>query len=195
MSRPNRQSGIATLIALVALAIMLIAAVALIHSSGVSQVAAGNLAFRRDLLNRAEVAINAVQASFAAGGALNATGAPDSNQKAANYSATTLASTSNNDGIPDILLASDASFAVNFQAGDIVDTANGIKIRYVVDRISSSAGPPSVSASSIGTVQFDASGSADAAKAGGGNHPVYRLSVRISGPNNTQGFLQTTFTQ
>ena len=43
-------------------------------------------------------------------------------------------------------------------------------------------------------VAADASGSSFLKKAGGGTRPVYRISVRVTGPRNTQAYLQNTVT-
>lgn len=191
----RKQSGIATVVVLIALVIMLIAAVALIHSTGVSQVAAGNLAFRRDVTNRGEAAIAQVDTYFAPGGALNSESAKQNNLASNNYSATILPSTTNSAGIPDALLESDSSFTGTWKAGDITDSAGGVTIRFIIERMCNAAGAATTANCSVGQLQRDTSGTAGEFKAGGGMIPVYRVSVRVSGPHNTQAFLQGTFTQ
>jgi len=189
----HRQQGIATLITLIALVIMLIAAVALVRSTNVSQVAAGNLAFRRDLTNRAEYATNKVDSLFGTGGTLNDATARQSNSASNNYSATTLA-TDAASGLPSVLLSSDATFSGTWTGADI-DAGDGVTVRYIIDRLCNATGAPTASNCANGLTQFDTSGSAGETKAGGSFAPVYRVSIRVSGPKNTQAFVQTTFVQ
>jgi Tfp pilus assembly protein PilX len=187
----QRQHGIATLVTLVALLVMLIAAVALIRSTNVSQIASGNLAFRRDITNRGEQAASVAYALFSTGYLAEAANRL-SNSTGNNYSATTLA-TDAKSGLPSVLL-NDTTFASNWTtSADIVDATNGIKIRYIIDRMCSATGAPSKANCSIGTLNSDTGGTQGEQKAGGTFIPVYRLSVRITGPKNTMTFLQTTF--
>ena len=81
-------------------------------------------------------------------------------------------------------------------APDLVGATPDVKIRYVIDRLCNAAGgansPHCVQSSALPT---------------GGSTPnltsallppsatVYRVSVRVSGPRQTQAFLQTTFTK
>lgn len=186
----NRQNGIATLITLIALVIMLIAAVALIRSTGVSQLAAGNLAFRRDLTNRAEAAVATVNTLFTSG-SLNATSSRWTSNAALNYSATTLAATKQ-PGVPDALLASDTSFAtVGATSNDL--SADGVTVRYVVDRMCSATGAPALGACAFGVVKQATGGGQGDPTLAGANLVVYRISVRVTGPHNTMEFMQATF--
>src|SRR3979490_1993343 len=91
VSVPTRQRGVVLLFSLIALVIMLIAAVALMRSFNSSLFTAGNIAFKRDMQNQSERAVDTVLTAFRTGALNTSTGraASDSTQ---NYSAVMLAS-------------------------------------------------------------------------------------------------------
>ena len=117
---------------------------------------------------------------------------------------------SNEQGLPDALLTSDTAFAAAFTKSDIDVSSQRVKIRYVVDRLCTAAGIPTTancsmsddpvplgSSSSEGDRAEDPpTGGAAAAGAGPAvsRRVVYRVSVRVSGPRDTQAFFQTTLT-
>lgn len=187
-----RQRGVVLIFALIVLLILTIGGVALLRSMSSSLFAAGNLAFRRDLMNQGEQAVANVMAQFQTG-ILATSGVTDADLITANYKSITLGT--NPQGVPNALL-SDAVFATVGQASnDIIDATSGVKIRYVIDRLCNLPGV----AISTNCVQ-------STAVPGGGTHnrntsvappsaTVYRLSVRVSGPRSTQVFMQTTFTR
>ena len=190
----SRQRGIATLIALVALVMMALVVLALVRSSDTSTVIAGNIAFRRDLTNQAQRVIPVASTLFSSGALA---GGPSSSTrwgdvKTSNYFAETLAS--NNQGIPNILL-NDNTFTGT--AGDITDTTAGVTIRYAIDRLCTNATPgtpvaPTAAICVQGFVTTPNSGTAGVAQAGSIFIPAYRLSIRVTGPRETQAFVQVT---
>lgn len=188
------QRGIATLIAIIALLIMTIAVLALVRSSDTSSQIAGNFAFRRDLTNQAQIAVSQAGAAFATGGLLATEAARQADNPGANYSATMLSppTAKPSQGIPSVLLASDYTFDnnTNFTAGNFTD--NGVTLRYVIDRLCTATGPPSALTCVQGQQSSDKGGTAGIQKAGGSFIPVYRITIRASGPHNTQAFLQST---
>ena len=105
---PSRQRGVVLLFSLVALVVLLIAAVALMRSFNSSLFMSGNIAFKRDLQNQGERAVEKAMARFRTGGTLETDAARSADLKASNYSATMLPS--NPQGIPNAL-QSDANFA------------------------------------------------------------------------------------
>ena len=186
------QLGVSMLITLIALLLLMIGAVAMVRAFGTSSMLAGNLAFRRDLTNEGELAMQAARQLFQSG-ALNSDTAREASAPAANYSATRLAT--NAQGIP-LLLVKDSLFAGSGMSGarDIVDTSKGVSMRYVIDRQCTSAGAFSESACMSTHDGGDAGGSNWLKKPGGIARPVYRVTVRITGPRATQAYLQTTLT-
>jgi Tfp pilus assembly protein PilX len=184
---PARQRGVVLIFSLIVLLILTIGAVALMRSMSNSLFGAGNLAFRRDLVNQGEQAVSTVLKEFQTGG--NLVGATTANAPTHNYSATILPT--NAQGVPNVLLA--ATLGSVGTAGDITGPTSDISIRYVTDRLCSVAGP----ATAALCVQSTANPTGGTATS---NAPppvpaatVYRLSVRVSGARSTQVFLQTTF--
>jgi type IV pilus assembly protein PilX len=189
---PRQQSGVILIIALIALVILMIGGVALVRSFDTSMLMSGNTAFKRDLVNQGErgmaQAITALSAGALASEATRQADVPGSN-----YSATSLASDLH--GIPQVLLSDDATFGAAYTAGDIADAASKVTIRYVIDRQCSAAGAFSADTCTTTTATAaDKGGSSFLKKAGGGLRPVYRISVRVTGPRNTQAYLQSTVT-
>jgi len=158
-----------------------------------SLTSSGNLAFHRDLVNQAELAVATVMTEFKTN-ALPLGGVTTASLVGANYSAQALPT--NPQGVPTALLDDTIFATVGTAANDLVGATADVKIRYVIDRLCNAAG----GASSPHCVQSSALPT-------GGSTPnltsallppsatVYRVSVRVSGPRQTQAFLQTTFTK
>jgi type IV pilus assembly protein PilX len=197
MNRPQfvssaRQRGVVLIFSLLVLLILAIGAVALLRSVNSSLASSGNLAFHRDLVNQAEQAVSTVMTEFRTNGPpLN--GATTGDLQAANYVSTTLPT--NAQGVPLVLLDNTAFAAVGVAANVIPGATPDVTIRYIIDRLCTNTG----TASSPNCVQ-----STGLPTGGTANHntavappsaTVYRVSVRVDGPRNTQAFLQTTFTK
>ncbi len=71
---PARERGVVLLFCLIILVVLLAGGVAVMRSMDTSLVGAGNLAFKRDLVNQGELAIAKAMREFQASGALAATG-------------------------------------------------------------------------------------------------------------------------
>jgi type IV pilus assembly protein PilX len=186
-----RERGVVLIFTLIVLLIMTIGAVGLLRSMNTSLFSAGNLSFRRDLVNQGEQAVSNVLQSFQTGGALvNATTASST---AANYSATALPT--NAQGVPTALLSDTAFGSVGVKANDMAGATSDVTMRYVIDRLCNTAGV-AVSTTCVQSVANPPGGTAIPTP---GVPPpsatVYRLSVRVTGPRSTQIFLQTTFTK
>jgi type IV pilus assembly protein PilX len=195
-----RQRGVVLLFGMIALVVLMVGTAALVRSMNTSLMTAGNFGFKRDLTNQGERAIQVVL-DLMDSGALATEAARQSNNINLNYSASLLPT--NAQGIPQALL-SDAQFAgVGIAANDIAIADMGITVRYVVDRMSDAAGPADTSntlmadnavpgggsASQLMTAELSSSGGSGAIAM----QVVYRISVRVTGPRNTQSFYQSTF--
>jgi|EndMetStandDraft_2_1072991.scaffolds.fasta_scaffold55990_2 Tfp pilus assembly protein PilX len=205
--RPPRtaQRGVVLIFALITLVIMLIGAVAISRSMNSSQLGIGNIGFKRDLTNQSERAVQVALEAVRAGGALADAATRNSSLPAANYSAVLLPS--NPQGIPLALLGSDTAFAaVGTTTRDITVSDLGINIRYVVDRMATSTGACSAATCTMlndvvyggpASEQISAQNNSSTSS----NNPsavtpqaVFRVSIRVTGPRNTQSFYQSTFT-
>jgi type IV pilus assembly protein PilX len=199
------ERGVVLLFCLIALIVMLIGSVALVRSFNTTLFTAGNVAFKRDLQNQGERAVTVVLAAVGASGPLGTPVARSLNRPGNNYSATILPT--NAQGIPNTLLLSARDFDAAWTAAAIPTPAGqGVTIRYVIDRLCDSTGLDSVLGSArcqiVDNGPMGGSGShlnvAEDASSGGAGATslqiVYRISVRVDGPRETQAFFQTTFT-
>ncbi len=212
-----RQRGAVLILSLIILVVLLGASAALVRSMDTSMFLAGNLAFKRDLMNQAERAVPVVLDALTTG-ALSTATARANNVETSNYSATVVPST--DQGIPEALLLSDAAFeALPYASAgnDIEIAAQQVSIRYVIDRLSVAVGEENTLGDSYVTAgnttpkggsgsQLRRSEDAGAAAPGAGAttppppgaftpQAVYRISLRVTGPRDTQAFLQTTLTR
>jgi type IV pilus assembly protein PilX len=190
----SRQRGVVLIFTLIALLILTIGGVALVRSMHSSLLSAGNLAFRRDLVNQGEQAVANVMAEFAAGGILATSGVTDGDLSSANYSSTTLQT--NNQGVPNALLNGTLFGTVGQSSNDIPGPVNSqVSIRYLIDRLCNITGVAS-SATCVQSTGIPTGGTHNRNTAvAPPSATVYRLSVRVTGPRSTQVFLQTTFTK
>lgn len=183
------ERGTVLVFTLVALAVLLIGGVALVRAMDTALLQAGNLAFHRDLVNQSERAIRVASAKFT-GGVLATEAARQLHQSTANYYASRLASDAH--GIPRLLLSEAAWAAAGLSGGDITDPATGVTLRWVMDRQCAATGEFS------GTDCVTLAASGDNAvddryrQVNGQSRPVYRISVRATGPRNTLAFFQAT---
>lgn len=198
------QRGTVLLLTLIVLVVLLLGGVALVRSFDTSLLTAGNIAFKRDLVNQGERVVPVVLQLFQTG-ALKTADARQNNDKGRNYSAAILPT--NPQGVPLALLDNGAFTSVGAIGNDIVAQGQNVKIRYVIDRMCKGPGldtdlgaagcilsvselSQATSLTGIGGSEFDGPGGEPSAVP---QQVVYRISVRVDGPRNTQTFLQTTF--
>ncbi len=187
-----RQHGVTLIIALIALVVLTVGAVAMTRSSDVSLRMAGNLAFKRDLVNQGERAIATALTELNTGG-LAAEATRNANRVASNYSSTLLGSSAQ--GIPNVLLSEAAFTAAGFTRADIADASTGVTVRYVIDRQCSGTGAYDIAACQAVTAKpppKSCDGVNCDVTTGAVTRPVYRISVRITGPRGNQTYTQTT---
>jgi Tfp pilus assembly protein PilX len=204
------QRGVILIVVLLALVVLLIGVAALIRSVDTAGVMVGNLAFRRDLTNRAEEAIATAKATLAAS-AFD----PTTDATGSYYSASKLAN--GNTGVPAIL--DNASSYKSTYSADITDASvsgdASISYRYVIDRQCNS-GTGAFSTATCEYIAYNTSsngtsggggssqysqrqvggvfaGSGGAANCNGSNCAIYRISVRVAGPRNSVAYFQTTY--
>jgi len=201
----KRQQGVVLLFGLVALVIMLFGAVALMRSLNTSLYTAGNIAFKRDLANEAERIVPTILNAFDdAAGVLSTDAKRSAHLQSANYRASILPT--NAQGIPQALL-DDAQWAA-VATNELTIADQGIRIRYLIDRLCDAEGLDTALGAQhcslvTGTVATGGTRrqllrAEDASSAGAAavkQQVVYRVSIRVDGPRNTQSFFQTTLAQ
>ncbi len=177
---------------LIVLLILAIGAVAVLRSVGSSLLSAGNLAFHRDLVNQAEQAVSSVMTEFKTNGPpLN--GGTTADLPAANYVSTALPT--NAQGVP-LALLNNTAFAAVATAGQRHTRRDAgrddpLHHRPAVYSTGTASTPNCVQSTGLptgGTANRNTAVAPPSAT-------VYRISVRVDGPRNTQAFLQTTFTK
>jgi type IV pilus assembly protein PilX len=187
-----RQQGVVLIFSLIVLLILAIGAVAVLRSVNSSLLSAGNLAFHRDLVNQAEQAVSTVMTEFRTN-APPLNGATIADLPAANYVSTALPT--NAQGVPLVLLSNAAFAAVGSAANILPGATPDVTIRYIIDRLCTNTGNANI----INCVQSTGLPTGGTANKNTALAPpsatVYRISVRVDGPRNTQAFLQTTFTK
>lgn len=199
-----RQRGVILLYTLIVLVVLLMGGVAVVRSMNASQFSAGNLAFKRDLVNQGEQALATVLSAFDTG-ALSSATATASSLASANYSAVELQA--NARGIPLALLDNSASpsgpdiLGTTFTpTGAAIAGTSGVSIRYIIDRLCNNTGRASV-LGPAGCVRPPSNTEVQGGTATPAPPPpkapslVYRLTVRVDGPRDTQVFVQASLTK
>jgi type IV pilus assembly protein PilX len=198
-----RERGVVLLFCLIVLVVLLGGGVAVMRSMNSSLFSAGNLAFKRDLMNQGEKAIADVLVLFGSG-VLNTSTATASSDATRNYSAVQLQA--NDRGIPLVLLDNGTSpsgldilgTAFSPTAGSIAGATSDVSIRYVIDRLCNNTG----TATTLGDAGCVRPASITEVRGGTASPSpplpkapslIYRLTVRVDGPRSTQVFLQSTF--
>jgi hypothetical protein len=201
---PTRQRGVVLLFCLIILVILLAGGVAVMRSMNSSLFSAGNLAFKRDLVNQGELAVSKAMQAFKTGGLATSTLTSNS-VPAENYSAVQLKVTTNNLGIPDVLLkktgltGKDVTNADFTPTGGAITGGGGVTVHYVIDRLCNATGSfatlgNSACVSAPSTTQVTG-GTAGMARPEIPPPAIYRLSIRVDGPRDTQVFLQSSFSR
>jgi Tfp pilus assembly protein PilX len=206
LASPRRQAqrGIVMIFTLIALVLMLIAVTAVVRSVDTSTGIVGNLAFRRDLTNRAELAIAQAKSALNSGGSVNTETSRGADLVSAHYSATRLAAPAGGIGVPAVLVSNSAYDAAGYSCMNGAGTAlpscaaagtDGIVIRWVIDR-QCVTGTAAFTTNACGYLSSskDAGGSVHSAtrKPTGAARGLFRISVRVTGPRNTEAYIQTT---
>jgi type IV pilus assembly protein PilX len=185
----HRQRGVTLLIALMAILILMGGAVALVRSFGTSLAIAGQMAFKRDLMNRGELGLAAARKALTSGSLINTEELRKDNEPKANYFAYLRANNDNAQGIPrDLIKDSDFSGT----ADDIA--ADGVTIRYLIERQCAGTGTFSEATCSVFAKPMSTSGGERRELVGAEYGAMYRITVRVKGPSSTTVYLQSLVT-
>lgn len=189
---PHHQQGmVAMFVAIIVLIATMMAAVALMRSTDTSNMIAGSLTFRQGVLQEAA---RAYEASKAAGAVPFFPPQSNSDDYAVGYSSLILPSTTK-PGIPDVLANATTGTCTAPCLSMTPLAATGNTVRYVVERLCPMTGPADkkaclVPGATVGGGQTTDSGS-DPGAFRSAVLPAYRLTVRVDGPKNTVGYVQS----
>jgi Tfp pilus assembly protein PilX len=190
------QKGVVLFIALIVLVAMSLAGVALLRGVDTGTIIAGNLAFRQTSMHVGDLGVEAGRAWLLAQPAANL----HNDQAGSNYYATWQANLDllgNDPAKPDY----DWSLSVPVPGGSPFEPPTGYTVRYIVHRLCESSGDPTGSSANCvkvgGAAGTAASGTKGAAAYGTyaisvPTSAMYRITVRVTGPRNTQSYVQAT---
>ncbi|MDD3328795.1 MAG: hypothetical protein PHW25_17065 [Zoogloea sp.] len=196
---PSRSRGSVLAVVLVVLVVMMLGGVSLLRSVDTSALLSGNLAFKRDSVNRTSVGLNKAfetmqKAEFIANEASDAGCNPGPCTAAStwlqlNYSPRLLETDAN--GVP-VILKNKTEFDAKF--GTIKPVSeDGQEVRFLIERMCTDYGPSDESKCSVSD-RYELGGSYRQDKPGSISLPLYRVTIRSDGVRNTQTYVQATVT-
>ena len=198
LPRSSSQRGFVLVIALIVLAAMTLAAAAMVRTVDTSTLLARNISFKRDALNRNDLALEVAINDFRTGGLLAANIDKTTDIPARNYSAVMLATDTN--GVPTVLKADLSSDT--FVGGDLgnvepsaIAAPNlhlGMTPIYVIERMCTTTGV-ALPENCIVNGRAQAGGTQPNDKPGQLFPPLYRITARVTGPRNTVSYVQAIF--
>jgi type IV pilus assembly protein PilX len=188
-----KQRGVILVVVLLAMVVLLIGLAGLLRTVDTSGVIVGNLAFRRDLTNRAEQAIAAAKLTLQS----TTVDFTADALSASHYSATKLAN--GNTGVPTMLDSNTYNSSIGSDTADgSVSGDTSISYRYVIDR-QCNTGTTAFSTAACeyitttNTLGCSAQNCAGDKRIASRTLPIYRISVRVQGPRNSVAYFQTTY--
>ena len=192
-SAPRAQSGIVLIVALIILIAMTIAGIAMIRSVDLTNIIAGNLAFKQAATHSGDTGVETAFAFLTANQAGTFLHTDVANQ---GYSAN-----GNNAARSPVAGQTWEAYWATLPANRIrtlATDASGNTVSYIIDRLCANSGDPAAGANcSASTVASVASGSGEEAgeKAITSSSAIYyRITARIVGPRNTVSFIQSMVT-
>ena len=180
------QSGFVLIVALIVLGAMALAAVALVKTVDMSTLLARNISFKRDALNRTEIAQQVALSKFLVGGPFVANGTTESNVPSENFSAILLPTDVR--GIPNVMLATNTfpisgQFNIDPSSLPAESKSEGNSTIYVIERMCSAMGPPDKN-----SCQKNPPSNAVPPPP---TPAFYRVTARTTGPRNAIAYSQT----
>lgn len=196
LAKGRFQQGLVLEIVLIVLIAIFLAAIGLYRSVDTSTGVAGNLAFKRDAENRAQVALDEALTWLENDTNYQTKIIDGDNEPAQNFSARMLETDAK--GIPVILTGNVTAFDSNSNytktATDQMDS-DGMRVRYVIERMCTRVGPmTTVSvycsvAEGVGNVKIGGTQPGDPIGAKS-FRPLLRVSIRVDGPRDTVAYVQ-----
>ena len=191
----KKQSGFVLIIALIVLGAMSLAAVSLVRTVDTSTLLARNISFQRDAIGRNDAGIEAALQKFRLGGTYYAVlGLKNDHQvdkPSENYSSIMLSS--DGGGVPTILKS--GSFTSTWSAPPISLGESTVGY-YLIERLCSTndTGQGALEVRCIMGGRVAKGGTQPADRPATNVPPLFRATVKITGPRNTVSYAQTQFT-
>lgn len=190
----GKERGAVLFLALIALVSMTIAVLALVRAVDTSNVISGNFAFKQSTLQMADVGIEAAVSALPT----ITTSSLDSPYSSAGGCTTacqyypTMAASTDTKGKPLTAVAGILTYTIDWDAVPVASSGYGYNIRYVIDRLCQ--GPAPVT-DLVSKCLSDTPLAGGTKKSGGvvfsaTNTVFYRVTVRVTGPRNTESYVQ-----
>ena len=178
-----RPRGVVLFVALIVMVVLALTAVALVRAVDTTTTVAGNLAFREASVLPANAAVEAAVASLFEVRTIADNGSDDAGR---NYFAV-LQADEDPRGVPKALQRI-ADYPADAQA---IHDGNGNTVRWIVERMCTQAGPVRAATCETTTPrQVLGTTTAETSRIGLPGLPLYRLSIRVDGPQGTVAFAQ-----
>ena len=197
--RPSRSRGSVLAVVLVVLVVMMLGGVSLLRSVDTSALLSGNLAFKRDSVNRTSIGLNEAfkvmqDRDFLEYQANDAGCDPGPCEKIdkwlpLNYWPRLLETDAS--GVP-LIIKNKAAFDAKFATIKPV-IKDGQEVRFLIERMCSDYGPSDEKKCSVSD-RYELGGSYRQDKPGSISLPLYRITIRSDGVRNTQTYVQATVT-
>lgn len=192
LSAKRKQDGVVLFIALIALVTILLAAVALVRSVDTSSLIAGNIAFRRAATSSADTGLESAIAWLSAQQLADKDKNPDLD------ASHVLNNTDKANGYYSNLDESDSDFKsaatwTDQLSGKAGKDTNGNEVRYIIQRMCRTKDVIPKSENCIFADAESKTDSQDGPKPHAeknANSPMYRVTVRVTGPRNTTSYIQ-----
>ena len=200
-----RSRGAVLPLVLIVLVVMMLGGVALVRSLDTSAMLSGNLAFKRESLNRTTVGLSAAflqiksdkfknysESSTGCDSTLPAASCTDVAQwLSMNYSPRLLETDGN--GVP-LILKDKTRFDAKFNSAlNVIDRSAGSEVRFLIERMCNGFGPSNEKMCVVSD-HFERGGSYRQEKPGAASLPMYRVTIRSDGVRNTQTYAQAIVT-
>ena len=189
------QRGFVLIIALIVLGAMSLAAVSLVRTVDTSTLLARNISFQRDAIGRNDVAIEAALRKFRLGGTyyavLGVNAAHNTNDVNENYSA--LIQPTDERGVPTVLKSN--SFTSTWKA-PLIDLGESTIATYFIERLCTSGDtdPTPPQQRCILGGRGAVGGTQPTDRPTTNIPPLFRVTLKVTGPRNTVSYAQTMFT-
>ncbi|MDA8383919.1 MAG: hypothetical protein M0037_12855 [Betaproteobacteria bacterium] len=190
---PARQRGVVLFIALIALVVMMLAAIALVRTTGIANIIAGNMAFKQAATEAGDYGVELAYAALP-----NIVANSVNTSKAGQYSPTELMCT-NSSGtsvscsgteVPPISWSSVPCY--DQQGNSVTCGSTSYQVQYFIDRMCTGT-PPITDIQADCTIDGAAgggSGKSGSVIFSGAKRVFYRVTVRVQGPRNTLSYVQ-----
>lgn len=199
LPHPSRSRGSVLAVVLVVLVVMMLGGVSLLRSVDTSALLSGNLAFKRDSVNRTSIGLNEAfkvmqTLDFLEYQANDAGCDPGPCEKIdkwlpLNYWPRLLETDAS--GVP-LIIKDKAAFDAKFKTIKPV-IQDGQEVRFLIERMCSDYGPSDEKKCSVSD-RYELGGSYRQDKPGSISLPLYRITIRSDGVRNTQTYVQATVT-